>query len=90
MTRVMKRQLEEEMDLEKSNSIKPPETATPPADLDEVTPHIPANENDDTFSPAHDEESTGTGIGDDEASEAEEADTKVKPAADRVEKETKP
>lgn len=95
MTRVMKRQLEEEMNLEKSNSIKPPETETTPADLDEVAPHIPANENDDTFSPAHDEESAGTGIGDDEASgaeasEIEEADTKVKPAADPVEKEAKP
>jgi len=90
MTRVMKRQLEEEMDLEKSNSIKPPVTETTPADLDEVAEHIPANENDDTFSPAHDEESAGAGIDDDEVSEAEEADTKVKPAADRVEKETKP
>ena len=89
MTRVMKRQLEEEMNLEKSNSIKPPKTETTPADLDEVAPHIPANENDDTFSPEHDEESAGTGS-DDEAFEAEESDTKDEPAAEPQEKETKP
>ena len=89
MTRVMKRQLEEEMDLEKSNSIEPPKTETTPADLDEVAEHIPANENDDTFSPAHDEESIGSGVADDEAIAAEDADTKEQPVADREEKETK-
>ncbi len=89
MTRVMKRQLEEEINLEKANSIKSPATETTPADLDEVAEHIPANENDDTFSPVHDEGSADTGIDDDEAFEAEEADTKGQPAAKPEEKETK-
>lgn len=89
MTRVMKRQLEEEINLEKANSIKSPATETTPADLDQVAEHIPANENDDTFSPAHNEGSAGTGIDDDEPFEAEEADTKDQPAAKPQEKETK-
>lgn len=80
MTRVMKRQLEEELDFEKTNSIKPkssrpapvpPENETP--DPEAETTHLPANEDDDTFSPAHDAESIGTGVADDEGVEAEEA-----------------
>ncbi len=61
MTRVMKRQLEEELDLDSQFKIKPP----PPA--------IPTNEEDDTFSPAHDEDDVGTGVGDD-ATDDDEGD----------------
>ena len=78
MTRVMKRQLEEELDLEKANDIKPPDiqartnaTAAKPDDSDPVPAHIPANEDDDTFSPAHAAEDIGTGVNNDEDSEAE-------------------
>ena len=57
MTRVMKRQLEEELDLDKHLGIKPPAPLT-------------HNTNEDnTFSPAHDAESAGTGVGDDEVSD---------------------
>ena len=88
MTRVMKRQLEEELDFEKTNSIKPkssppapepPENETP--DPEAETTHLPANEDDDTFSPAHDAESIGTGVADDEGIEAEakEADDDLVP-----------
>ena len=90
MTRVMKRQLEEEMDLEKSNSIKPPSPATPPADPDDVAEHVPANEDDDNYSPAHDEESPGTGVADDDVSDAEETETENQPVADSDDKENKP
>lgn len=62
MTRVMKRQLEDELDLEKHARLKPP----PPAK--------PQNEDDDTYSPAHDKVAAGTGVGDDaDDSEAEPA-----------------
>lgn len=100
MTRVMKRQLEEELDLEKANTIKPaamqvmPESpaAKSPA-VDQESVHRPANEDDDTFSPAHDADSVGTGVGDDEEFEAEEADSvdlaDDQPAVDD-EKETRP
>jgi sec-independent protein translocase protein TatB len=53
MTRVMKRQLEEELDLDSQFRIRPP----PPA--------IPRNDKDDTYSPAHDAGDVGTGVGDD-------------------------
>ena len=78
MTRVMKRQLEDELNLEKANSIKPATSAplqeasesVPPADDPE--PHVPANEEDDSYSPAHDAQSAGTGVGDDEGTEVDE------------------
>jgi sec-independent protein translocase protein TatB len=82
MTRVMKRQLEEELDLEKANDIKPPDvfarTETPaakPVDSDPAPPHVSANEDDDTFSPAHAVEDIGTGVDDDEDSESESEET---------------
>ncbi len=65
MTRVMKRQLEEELDLDSQFKIRPP----PPA--------IPRNDEDDTFSPVHDADDVGTGVGDDEvilAAEESDAD----------------
>ncbi len=52
MTRVMKRQLEEELDLENKLDIKPP------------PPLKPTNDEDDTYSPAHDADTAGTGVGD--------------------------
>ncbi|MFQ6005461.1 MAG: Sec-independent protein translocase protein TatB [Woeseia sp.] len=51
MTRVMKRQLEDELNLEEQMRLKPPST--------------PQIEEDDTFSPAHDKDSVGSGVGDD-------------------------
>ena len=53
MTRVMKRQLEEELDLENKFDIKPP------------PPIKPRNDEDDSYSPAHDADSVGTGVDDD-------------------------
>jgi sec-independent protein translocase protein TatB len=57
MTRVMKRQLEEELDLDKNLGIKPP------------PPTKPKNDEDDSYSPAHDVDGTGTGVSDDETAE---------------------
>jgi sec-independent protein translocase protein TatB len=54
MTRVMKRQLEDELDFEKQLRTK-----TPP-------PVKPQNQEDDTYSPAHEAGSAGTGVGDDD------------------------
>ncbi len=51
MTRVMKRQLEEELDLNKVLDTKPP-------------PNKSKNDDDDTYSPAHDADSVGTGVDD--------------------------
>jgi len=62
MTRVMKRQLEQELDLNKNLDIKPP------------PPLKPKNDQDDTFSPAHEADSPGNGVGDDEVSD-DPADT---------------
>ena len=61
MTRVMKRQLEEELSLESKPSIKPPSIVPPsivseyPEAADEAKAHVP-NE-DDTYSPVHDDDS---------------------------------
>jgi len=52
MTRVMKRQLEEELDLENKFDIKPPR------------PLKPKNDKDDSYSPAHDADSAGTSVDD--------------------------
>jgi len=78
MTRVMKRQLEDELDLDSQFKIKPP----PPA--------IPRNDEDDTFSPAHDDKGVGTGVGDDappdddeEVIAAEESEEPDEPAAEK-------
>ncbi len=61
MTRVMKRQLEDELDFEKPPNIKPP-------------PAKPINEEGDTYSAAHDAQSAGAGVGDDDHND-ESADT---------------
>jgi Tat protein translocase TatB subunit len=69
MTRVMKRQLEEELDLDSQFKIKPP----PPA--------IPRNDEDDTYSPAHDADDIGTGVGDNAESDQDELVVATDPAA---------
>jgi sec-independent protein translocase protein TatB len=59
MTRVLKRQLEDELNLEKDLNIRPRPTP-------QALPHKPtrtANEHDDMFSPAHAADSPGTGVG---------------------------
>lgn len=71
MTRVMRRQLEDEIDLEKELQIKP--------DADKKKPsysqpeYVSQNEDDDSYSPAHDKESVGTGVDDDDGYLADEA-----------------
>jgi Tat protein translocase TatB subunit len=58
MTRVMKRQLEEELSLEEKQSAKSSSFATKPVYV------TPANDTDDTFSPRHGPHEKGTGVGD--------------------------
>ena len=71
MTRVMKRQLEEELNLEKELSINPHPTVHKP---DYVTPANKTSEDfSDTYSPAHEEDEIGTGVGDDDLSDEAEA-----------------
>jgi sec-independent protein translocase protein TatB len=63
MTRVMRRQLEDELNFEKDLNIKPPnrEPSSQPAN----TPP----RDDDEFSEAHEEGEAGTGVGDDDLGE---------------------
>jgi sec-independent protein translocase protein TatB len=84
MTRVMRRQLEEELDLEKTNRINPdnirpapPPTDSATTDVDADTERVPANEHDDTWSPEHDAASVGSGVGDDEGFEVAEGDDEL-------------
>jgi sec-independent protein translocase protein TatB len=81
MTRVMRRQLEEELDLDKKLNIRPP------------PPIKPRNDEDDSYSPAHDPKSVGTGVGDGELTDDAEAvpdepDEPDAAATDDVVKET--
>ncbi len=57
MTRIMRRQLEAELNLDDFNTIQPPKITkqADPAD-DAIADHIPSD--DDTHSPLHDDEST--------------------------------
>jgi sec-independent protein translocase protein TatB len=95
MTRVMKRQLEQELDLENTNSIRPRSTSSSqqsPGPAPESA-HSPANEHDETYSPAHDAGSVGTGVGDDDWFDTEEPDDQPDPEHDDVtddEKESRP
>jgi sec-independent protein translocase protein TatB len=74
MTRVMKRQLEEELDLNQPQTIKPPATAREPSYKPPATPTAdsPADSDlvlprdDDEYSPLHGEGEVGTGVGDDQ------------------------
>ena len=67
MTRVMKRQLEEELELNKPPTIRPPPVSRepsirpPPA----AEPEPPLPRDDDDYSPAHGEGEVGTGVADD-------------------------
>lgn len=90
MTRVMKRQLEDELDLNKQPTIRPPASArTPsfkssvdkPATGDAAQPADPAADpgyvtprDDDDYSPAHAADDVGTGISEDIGEENAEAD----------------
>jgi sec-independent protein translocase protein TatB len=60
MTRVMKRQLEDELDFENNPTIKPPPASREPSKQPEYTPP----RDDDDFSAAHEPDDTGTGVGD--------------------------
>jgi sec-independent protein translocase protein TatB len=55
MTRVLKRQLEDELNLEKDLNIRPYRTP-------QALSHKPEAELPDTYSPAHDAKSPGTGV----------------------------
>jgi sec-independent protein translocase protein TatB len=57
MTRVMKRQLEEEINFEEKLSGKTPASAAKPVYV------TPANDTDDRFSPRHGPQDKGTGVG---------------------------
>ncbi len=79
MTRVMKRQLEEELDINKAPTIQPPpvarqpsfkseietEQGTAPGDVPDEDVVLPRD--DDEYSPAHGEDDVGTGVDDDGA-----------------------
>lgn len=91
MTRVMKRQLEEELDLNDTFKINPPpasrtpstqaqpaakDSAATPAASDEPEPVLPRDDDDD--SPAHSADETGTGAGEEANIDAQEAsDAKI-------------
>ena len=60
MTRVMKRQLEDELNFEKDLNIKPP--AREPSKQPDFSKPL----DDDKYSPQHDADERGTGVGDDE------------------------
>jgi Tat protein translocase TatB subunit len=86
MTRVMKRQLEDELDFDKDFDINPPahtQKATPGTYKPPVSPPAPlaeehdAEELDDSYSPAHDADSVGTGVG----SDADVAQADAEPAS---------
>ncbi len=77
MTRVMKRQLEEELDLNKALDINPP------------PPIKPKNDEDDTYSPAHDADAAGTGVDDvDSQDDDDEADAELPEAGETPEDDT--
>ncbi len=80
MTRMMRRQLEEELNFEKELSIRPQSRPLPP-------PPPRAADEDDTYSPAHDESAPGTGVG----SRGDDAGTEPEPrAADAGARENDP
>jgi sec-independent protein translocase protein TatB len=68
MTRVMKRQLEEELDLNKSPTIKPPppsarEPSQQPPKESPPEPDYVLPRDDDEYSPEHAPDEVGTGVG---------------------------
>ncbi len=69
MTRVMKRQLEDELNIEKHLDIMPPDRTrhSSPGSYKAPAAAAPVDDDaDDTYSPAHAEDDVGTGVGDDE------------------------
>ena len=62
MTRVMKRQLEDEINIEEELGIKPPPASREPST--QPKPVIPRD--DDDYSPAHEAGATGTGVSESE------------------------
>jgi len=90
MTRVMKRQLEDELNLERQYDMLPPARTRhstpgtyqpPPADTSQPkadTSGASDQEKDDTFSPAHGADEPGTGVGDEPVA----ADDAERPADD--------
>jgi len=63
MTRVMKRQLEDELNFEKDFSVKTPATTKPDFSTPQYVQDKPAK-HADNYSPEHDEEAIGTGVND--------------------------
>jgi len=70
MTRVMKRQLDDELNIEKHLDIVPPartQHSSPGGYQAPVAETPPVDDDyDDTYSPAHDKDSAGTGVHDDD------------------------
>jgi hypothetical protein len=65
MTRVMKRQLEDEIDVEKELGLKTPPKSKPDVSKPKYV-HEENSEHPDDFSPEHDANSIGSGVGDDQ------------------------
>lgn len=70
MTRVMKRQLEEELNLEQEPAIRPARLSAPPPQ-----PQTPQTDHDDSYSAAHAPDSAGTGVGTDTREEPNPTDS---------------
>ena len=93
MTRVMKRQLEEELDLNKPPTIKPPPSLAAPSQQPAEAPNHASPRDDDEHSAAHGEDDIGTGVGeeiyDDESDLAvTEAEREAIPSAKEQESQT--
>jgi len=73
MTRVMKRQLEDELNFEKDLDIRPPARTRHADPGTYKPPAAQREEHDDTWSAAHDADSVGTGVGSDEPATADGA-----------------
>ena len=79
MTRVMKRQLEDELNIEKDLNISSSPTSREPSIQPEYTPP----RDDDDFSPAHDASDKGTGVGDSDVEMDDDADNLAAKSADQ-------
>ena len=97
MTRVMKRQLEEELDINKPPTIQPPPSREPsfqptpkPESESKQTPEAPEEpdyvlpRDDDEYSPAHGEDDPGTGVGDEPVAELTDAEKVSAAEAERA------
>ena len=79
MTRVMKRQLEDELNFEKDLDIKPP-SREPSKQPETVAPR-----DDDDYSPQHEADEPGSGVGDDELDAGDDDDQLVVTSAEQSE-----